>query len=127
MFVRGHTVLFLCLCDLGSKGTPQRLLRITAFLRGLEEHGIPPHKRYFIMFVQEHAMGFLYLFDLVSKTRHKAATHNGVPLGIGRARYTPHKRYFIMFVRGHTVLFLCLCNLGSKGALQRLLLVMVFL
>ena len=49
MFVRGHTVLFLCLRDLVSKGSPQRLLLVTAFLRGLEEHGIPPHKRYFIM------------------------------------------------------------------------------
>ena len=31
------------------------------------------------MFVQEHAMGFLCLGDLVSKERHKAATPNCVP------------------------------------------------
>ena len=31
------------------------------------------------MFVQEHAMGFLGLCDLVSKKRHKATTPNGVP------------------------------------------------
>ena len=31
------------------------------------------------MFVQEHAMGFLGLRDLLSKKRHKATTPNGVP------------------------------------------------
>ena len=35
-------------------------------------------KRYFIMFVQEHAMGFLGLYGLVSKGRHRATTRNGV-------------------------------------------------
>ena len=35
------------------------------------------------MFVQEHAMGFLGLWDLVSKKRHKATTPNGVPQGEG--------------------------------------------
>ena len=43
-----------------------------------EAHGILLLKRYFIMFVQEHAMGFLCLCDLDSKERHKAATPNGV-------------------------------------------------
>ena len=28
MFVRGHTVLFLCLCDLVNKDSPQSLLRL---------------------------------------------------------------------------------------------------
>ena len=32
---------FLRLFDLGSKGAPQRLLLVMAFLWGLEEHGIP--------------------------------------------------------------------------------------
>ena len=33
-FALEHVVLFLCLCDLGSKGTPQRLLLVMAFLVG---------------------------------------------------------------------------------------------
>lgn len=33
MFVQGYVTVFLCLCDLVSKGTPQRLLRLTAFLK----------------------------------------------------------------------------------------------
>ena len=49
MFVRGHTVLFLRFRNLVSKERHKRLLRLTAFLWGLEEHGIPSHKRYFIM------------------------------------------------------------------------------
>ena len=32
-FAPEHVVLFLCLYELGSKGTPQRLLLVTAFLR----------------------------------------------------------------------------------------------
>ena len=32
MFVRGHTVLFLCLCDLVNKDPPRRLLRLFVFL-----------------------------------------------------------------------------------------------
>ena len=34
MFVQGYVTVFLDLCNLGSKGTPQRLLHLTAFLRG---------------------------------------------------------------------------------------------
>ena len=33
-FVQEHVALFWCLRDLGSKGTPLRLLHETAFLRG---------------------------------------------------------------------------------------------
>ena len=33
MFVQGYVTVFLDLCDLGSKGMPQRLLHLTAFLR----------------------------------------------------------------------------------------------
>ena len=60
---------FLCLCDSVSKkrhkattpnGVPQGERRGT-FLR----------KRYFIMFVQEHATPFLRLCNLGSKGRHK--------------------------------------------------------
>ena len=32
-FAPEHVVLFLHLCDLGTKGTPQRLLLVKAFLR----------------------------------------------------------------------------------------------
>ena len=46
-----------------------------------EEHGIPPLKRYFIMFVRGHTVLFVCLRDLVSKGRHKAATPNCVSLG----------------------------------------------
>ena len=35
-----QAVLFLYLCDLVNKNPPQRLLRLTAFLRVLLEHGI---------------------------------------------------------------------------------------
>ena len=35
------------------------------------------------MFVQEHAMGFLCLCNLVSKKRHKATTPDGIPQGKG--------------------------------------------
>ena len=38
-----------------------------AFLKEREAHGILLLKRYFIMFVQEHAMGFLGLCELISK------------------------------------------------------------
>ena len=33
MFVQGYVTVFLCLCDLVSKGTPQRLLRLTMLLK----------------------------------------------------------------------------------------------
>ena len=41
-----------------------------------EEHGIPPLKRYFIMFVRGHTVLFLHLFYLGSEERHKATTPN---------------------------------------------------
>ena len=51
-----------------------------AFLISIrEQHGIPPLKRYFIMFVWGHTVLFLCLCDLVSKGCHKATTHNYVP------------------------------------------------
>jgi len=48
------------------------LCSLVAFFNSIrEEHGIPPHKRYFIMFVRGHTELFLRLCDVDSKGRHK--------------------------------------------------------
>ena len=44
MFVQRYVTVFLRLCMLGRKETPQRLLRLTAFLMGLEERGTSRRK-----------------------------------------------------------------------------------
>ena len=51
----------------------------------------------------EHTVLFLYLYNLGSKNRHKAATRNCVP-----------QRKVVSGCLEHTMLFLYLYNLGSK-------------
>ena len=81
-------MLFLHLCDLGSKGTPQRLLLVTALLRvvsyfamqsvalvteyakGRARH-IPTQTDTVVRFAPEHVVLFLRLCDLGRKERHK--------------------------------------------------------
>ena len=77
-FASEHVVLFLYLCNLGRKGR-HRLLHITTFLRGLEEHGIPPIKRYLIMFVRSTPCSSCVCAILSVRPSIKATTCNGVP------------------------------------------------
>ena len=55
------------------------------------------------------------LCDLGNKERHKVATCNCAPQGMGRARHIPPQTdTVVMFVQGYVTVFLCLCDLGSK-------------
>ena len=68
-----------------------------------------------VRFAPEHVVLFLCLCDLGNKERHKAATCNCVPQGMGRARHIPPQTDTVVrFAPEHVVLFLCLCNLGSE-------------
>ena len=49
------------------------------YIRYREEHGIPSHKRYFIMFVRGHTVLFCVCVIWSIKERHKATTPNGAP------------------------------------------------
>ena len=49
---------------------------------------IPPQTDTVVRFAPEHVVLFLCLCDLGSKERHKAATRNCVPQGMGRPQYT---------------------------------------
>ena len=68
-----------------------------------------------VRFVQGYVTVFLCLCNLGSKERHKAATRNCAPQGMGRARHIPLQTDTVVrFAPEHVVLFLCLCDLGSK-------------
>ena len=49
------------------------------YIRYREEHGIPSHKRYFIMFVRGHTVLFCVCVIWSIKERHKATTSSCVP------------------------------------------------
>ncbi len=67
------------------------------------------------MFVQGYVTVFLRLCDLGSKERHKVATRNCVPQGMGRARHIPPQTDTVVrFAPEHVVLFLCLCDLCNE-------------
>ena len=51
-------------------------------IKGRARH-IPNRTDTVVRFGPEHVVLFLYLFNLVSKNRHKATTPNGVPQGKG--------------------------------------------
>ena len=53
----------------------------TILYRANKEHGTFLQKRYFIMFLQEHAVLFLQLFYLDSEERYKTTTPNCGSLG----------------------------------------------
>ena len=63
-----------------------------------EAHGILLLKRYFIMFVQEHAMGFLSLCNIGSKERHKSTTRNYVPWGVYTGCSRAHRALFMFAI-----------------------------
>ena len=67
----------------------------TILYKANKEHGTFLQKRYFIMFLQEHAVLF---WD--------------------RCNYDINERDITLVYLGHTVLFLRLCDLGSKGTPQ---------
>jgi len=67
------------------------------------------------MFVQGYVTVFLRLCDLGSKERHKVATRNCAPQGMGRARHIPPQTdTVVMFVQGYVTVFLRLCDSGRK-------------
>ncbi len=89
MFLRRYiAVFYICVI---SVIMPQVGLRVTAFLRGSCEWLFGAHR------------ALLYLWNLGSKKRHKAATRSCVP-----------QRKVVSDCLEHTVLFLYLWNLGSK-------------
>ena len=68
-----------------------------------------------VMFVQGYVTVFLRLCDSGRKERHKVATRNCAPQGMGRARHIPPQTdTVVMFVQGDVTVFLRLCDLGSK-------------
>ena len=72
-----------------------------------------------VRFAPERVVLFLRLCNLVSKERHKATTHNGVPQSKGRARHIPPQTDTVVrFAPERVVLFLRMCNLVSKGTPQ---------
>ena len=67
------------------------------------------------MFVQGDVTVFLRLCDSGRKERHKAATCNCAPQGMGRARHIPPQTDTVVrFAPEHAVLFLRLCDSGRK-------------
>ena len=118
-FVQEHVAVFLCLCNLGSKGRYKATTH-KGFAQGVVG-GV----------CSEHTVLFLCLYKLASKGRYKATTHKGLAQGWGMWKSTvyssqtvfhnvsslvqlcsswrsircserkdrntpPHKRYFIM-------------------------------
>ena len=54
-------MLFLCLYDVVSKGTPQGYYAKLRHLGGGKDRNRPPQKRHFMMFLRRYIAVFLYL------------------------------------------------------------------
>ena len=84
-FAPEHAVLFLCLCDLGSKERHKVATRNGAPQGKKGPQHTPSQTDTVVRFAPEHAVLFLRLCDLYSKERHKATTRNGSPQVRARA------------------------------------------